>query len=691
MRVPHQRRSRRNFYWIIVAIAIFLGYALNFLYFFVDDEGIALVYAQNLLRGRGLIYSALEGPVESYSNFLQVWLDALFLGATHLIGWPKLAVFFVGKAAALAAAAACIAVTYLTMRRLPGVTDSGAVSGLAVLALSGPLALWSCSSMETASFALLVSLLTFALVAGTYTPQPHPFDRLAAVAAVLVGLDRIDGLLFSAALIGAFAMFADHSRRKALAVRVMVPAIAVLALYHGWRLWYFGNVLNLPLYAKVLYKLRPQGRLLIKAPPLPYGLRFVQLYGWTAILAVAAAVAVAVRRHRPLRPPVLACAILATYVCVVGDWMFGLRFFVALMPLIAIVASLAISVLFGTRRMLGWIVALAIVAWAAVSARAFERQYESATSAVSWLRQPTFDAGRFFGSYYGLLEVAQAHIGAGQKVAYNQAGFLPFMLNLENIDNLGICSRFYARLPAQDLFFTEVGHYAPLTAHASIGAEEAYLLDQDVPFVIQRGDLLRGANDGHVPAELMGGYYRILARDPFDNDVIYQRTARDASAYKTNPHLFFENLAHTAYVQRAVVNQRVVAPDDIAAAFPFLRESTGSVMAAESFEIDLQFALKDMQVSELDINDIRAHHHAAAVSLELLSAAGVAQYHLAFALSTGEARGVFERLPAPVKASRLVLRITTAPGERTRVSISDMRVQGQSPVLARYIRKTLRF
>jgi hypothetical protein len=35
------------------------------------------------------------------------------------------------------------------------------------------------------------------------------------------------------------------------------------------------------------------------------------------------------------------------------------------------------------------------------------------------------------------------------------------MLDLENIDELGICSRFYAQLPTRDVFFTEVGRYAP--------------------------------------------------------------------------------------------------------------------------------------------------------------------------------------------------------------------------------------
>lgn len=686
----HERLSRRNAYWLIAAVAVFLCYALNFLYFFVDDEGIPLVYAQNLLRGRGLIYTTLEGPVESYTDFLHVLLDALFLGAVHLLHWPKLSVFFVGKAAALAAGAGCVVLAFLTMRRMR-LSDPGTLSGLALLALSGPLAVWSCSAMETAPFALLVSLLTYFLVSGSQSPEPFPWDALAAVAAILVALERLDGALFSAVLLGAFIVFADRSRRIALWKRAVLPFVALLALYNGWRLWYFGNLLNLPLYAKVLYKLGPQGHIVLKGPLIPFGVRFVQIYGWTAAIIVAVAVGHATWRERLIRPLVLAGAVLITYVCGVGDWMFGLRFFVPLMPLVAVVVAVAFSVLFVDRRTLAWTAAIAVVAWSGVSARAFERGYESATRSASWLREPSFDASRFFGSYYGLLELSRTHIRYGERVAYNQAGFLPFMLNLENIDNLGICSRFYARLPVRDLFFTEVGHYAPLTSRPSIGAEEAYLLYHDVPFIIQRADLLRGAHDGHMPAELMGGYYRLLARDPHDYDAIFARTERDASEYKTNPRLFFENLAHTAYIEQVRVNKQPVAPADFGPAFPFLRESTGIVAADDTYDLDIQFSGEDVEVSELDINQIRSLHNPAAVRLELLSAAGVSQHRLTVALGTRESRGVFERLPAPVKASRLLVRITTTAGERTRVSITDLRVQGQTPELARYIREVLRF
>ena len=682
---------RRDCYWIIAAVSIFLGYASNFLYFFVDDEGIPLVYAQNLLRGRGLIYTTLEGRVESYTDFLHVLLDALFLAAVRLMHWPRLSVFFVGKAVALAAGAGCVVVTWLTIRRMKSLSDPGALSGLAVIVLSGPLAVWSCSSMETAPFALLVSLLTYALVAGSQSADSTRFDRLAAVAAVLVALERLDGILYNTALIGAFVLFADRGRRLALWNRVVLPVAAVLVVYHVWRVWYFGSLLNLPLYAKVLYKLQPQHHLLVKAPVAPYALRFIHMYGWPAVAIVVAAAGLAARRSRAIRPLVLAGAALVAYVSLVGDWMFGLRFFAALMPLVAVIIAAAFSVLFVNRRRLAWAAAMTVVVWGGISARAFERAYESETGTASWLRQPSLEANRFFGTYYGLLDVARTHIGYGERVAYNQAGFLPFMLNLENIDSLGICSRFYAHLPVRDLFFTEVGHYAPLTANPAIGAEEAYLLYQNVPFVIQRGDLLRAANNGRTPAELMGGYYRLVARDPHGNDVVYARTERDASEFRNDPRLFFENLAHPAYVETVTVNNQPIQPDEVATTLPFLRESNGSVVADAAYDLDVRFAHEDVDVSELDISEIHSNYQPVIVSLELLSASGVSLERVTLTLETGETRSYMKRLAAPVKAARLVMRIASTTRARTRVSITDLRVQGQTPELARYIRETLKF
>src|SRR5215203_4944176 len=79
---PSQRASS----WCPLAIVVlFLVHASCYLYFFVDDEGITLVYARNLLRGFGLTYAVSEGPAEGYSNFLHVLVMAGLLRTTQLL------------------------------------------------------------------------------------------------------------------------------------------------------------------------------------------------------------------------------------------------------------------------------------------------------------------------------------------------------------------------------------------------------------------------------------------------------------------------------------------------------------------------------------------------------------------------------------------------------------------------------
>ena len=81
--MPVRMIGRRDFYpsWPVAgAIVLFLIHAANYLYFFVDDEAIPFVYAQNVLKGNGLIYNSLEGRLEGYSDFLHVLWSTVILG-----------------------------------------------------------------------------------------------------------------------------------------------------------------------------------------------------------------------------------------------------------------------------------------------------------------------------------------------------------------------------------------------------------------------------------------------------------------------------------------------------------------------------------------------------------------------------------------------------------------------------------
>ncbi len=274
--------------------------------------------------------------------------------------------------------------------------------------------------------------------------------------------------------------------------------------------------------------------------------------------------------------------------------------------------------------------------------------------------------------------------------AYNQSGFLPFALDLNNVDDLGICSRFYAELPVTDVFFTEVGKYAPLSAKRSLRAADAYLLYLDVRYVIQRGDLLRAANGGVAPDELMGGYYALVGVTPGGADAVYRRTPRSTAAFRHDPRLFRENLVHPSYITSAAVDGQPLALTDVSRRFAFLRDGTGRIDVAGRRTIDLTFGAQDIDVYELDVNGIRASA-AVSVRLILLSADGQERMRETLDLPAREDQPRLVSAPPDTRANRLRIELVSPMGQPAQVDISDLRVQGQTPILADYIRRTLRF
>jgi hypothetical protein len=371
--------GRRAFLWISIAAAVaFALYASIFLCFFVDDEAIPLVYGRNLLRGRGLTYTVLEGRVEGYSDFLHVVWSAVLLGVTGWLGLSPLAPIAIGKGISFAAGIGIVLLAARMMRR-SGASTPGLVSGLAFLAVSGPLAIWSCSSLETAIFALLVSALAAVLFAGD-----HLRLRLATVLGVAIVLERIDGFLYVAGLV-AGAAAVPQLRRRELWTCAGRLAIAV-AVFHAWRYLYFGSLLSAPLAAKVLHIFAGPPQAVVNAPDETYLRSFLELYGVAAAPVFLAAAWAA--WHRPAaRAAAIALLGLGVYVGTVGDWMFGWRFAVALLPLAALILALAVTRM---RRRFAWAAAVVVAGWSGMAAVAFVDTFKDAGRwPIFWSRPET--------------------------------------------------------------------------------------------------------------------------------------------------------------------------------------------------------------------------------------------------------------------------------------------------------------
>jgi arabinofuranosyltransferase len=659
--------------WLLPLVLLaFIAHAANYLYFFVDDEAIVMVFAQNLLGGNGLSYSASEGPLEGYANFLHILLSAGWLAAVQLAGVSKLWVFAVGSLWSFLVAIGTILLAARLMSAV-GTTTVGAVAGLGFLALAGPFAAWAITSLETVT----VALLCLALIA-MLTAAPDPArDRLAAATAVVLLLYRVDGFVFVGAAFAAAFTFGGTDRRRTL-LRTIVPLTVLFgALYWAWRIWYFGTLLPMPFYAKTAFRLLPAEAVVMKLPETPYLVSFAAMYWYVPLVALAMGW-MGFTRDRRLWAIFAMLAACVAYVHMVGDWMFGFRFVVPLLPLAAILVAATVTQLAMRWRMAGAAACALILAASAVAAVQLARTPEHHAYPGSWYRGPSLSSARYFGHYHSVVEALRPHVQPGDRIAYNQAGLVAFLLELDNLDNLGLCSRFYARLPTRDVIFTEVGRYTALTNKPALRATEMFMLRHQPRYILETVHLLRVAN-GEVPSQILGGRYRLAYVDPRDEAAVYEPAAPlDAAVH--DPSRYYENLAHPANLREARIGAAVLPRRRYLPELRYLAEQTLTRDINDSYAAVLTLP-EDSVVSEIFVDRVQTSVDGRAV-LALFDGTREVYTHQAETEAT-RAEEWHLVLPLPIRADRVMLTVSTvAPGL---MRLGDLRVLGQTPTLRAFI------
>ena len=663
---------------IAAGAAVFAVHAACYLYFFVDDEAIPLVYARNLLRGHGLVYTPLEGRVEGYSDLLQVLLGAVVLGCLRVLHVADLAVLQTGKAASFAFGVGIVVLTGAMLARSRA-SLAGVTAGVAFIALAGPLAVWSCSSLEAVPFAFVITGLAAAML---IRPLRH---RTALVLTALALLYRIDGFVYTGAVIMGALIAADAVERRRIFREIVLPAAGIAIAYHLARFAYFHSLLTAPMRAKVLYKLTPDAQVIVKAPAQTYLRRFIDLFGLAAIPAFGLA-ALGAARNRQGLGLVVAATLITAYAGLVGDWMFGWRFLIPALPLTAVAIGFAVAEL---RPPLAWTVAAVVLAWSAVGAQTVAAEFVSTQHKPIWWSAPRLGEQVWLAPYADLMSLARARVAPGETIAYNQAGLLPFVLDADNIDDLGICSGFEAGLPTTDVYFTEVGRYTPLTPAPVITAPHAYLLYRRVRTIMSRTDLLRNANEGRIPSRIIGGYYALAGVDASAENALYVRTDKPADVYRQDPTAFQEDLIHISRIRRADLGGGQVPAEHLASALPFLGWKVGRLTVNGSTHLALRFADADALVSTLYAAGVSATSPVD-LTVTIFDGSGKAVVRQEAHVDPAQ-RALRVALPPGIRGRVFVLdaRTTTAP--RADLRIDNLRLMGQSVELGEYVRRMLPF
>jgi hypothetical protein len=310
-----------------------------------DDAFISFRYADNLVRGQGLVFNAGE-RVEGFTNLLwTLWTAVgLWIGSS-------------AEAWAGASGIACFAATIALLARrswqLAQVSGDGGAAiawplpAAAVLAaIHREWTIFATSGLETSLFTLLV-FGGYVLVcpvrraddgdAPEAAPAATSRQRLAAAGAVLAlaSLTRPDGVLF-AAVCGVW-LVAGRDLRGAIAFAAGFAALWLPATVA--RVAYYGELFPNTYYAKsAAIAWWSQGA---------YYARIYFVRYWPLLLAVPCAALV-----RPRRPAALELALAAVYALYVmrvgGDFMFG-RLLLPVTPLLLVLVERGLYARLGRR------------------------------------------------------------------------------------------------------------------------------------------------------------------------------------------------------------------------------------------------------------------------------------------------------------------------------------------------------
>jgi len=377
--------------------------------------------------------------------------------------------------------------------------------------------------------------------------------------------------------------------------------------------------------------------------------------------------------------------VLFIYVGVVGDWMFGFRFVVPLLAPLALLCGVGVGMIERRRRRASWVIAAAMGVWALVGAAQFEARYEASLNKVAFWKAPSTDPALRFGEYFEALQAIVPLVEPGMLIAYHEAGFVPFMLEgVENLDMLGLTSRFVAGVPTQDAVFTDVGRYYPLSFEPAHHAVHAYMLARRPALIVVRKSWMLTANRGQLIPEILGGAYS------FEREtrtfVIYRRTARRIDDAPPRAERYLENLAHPAYARRIAVNDRPVEIHAAEEQLPSLWQGGGHHVL-----LDPAWALRVELRDGAPAHELYLQGDAPSgdvhVEVTLSGRAAGAAQRFDRILAAGQPWTVSHGLDARQTVETIEIRAWSVTGAPARFRLVAVRVMGQREPLRTYLAK----
>lgn len=428
-----------SFSWLLFSCAlILLGCHCSYYWpFFSDDALISLRYADRLVDGLGLTWTAGE-RVEGYSNLLWVLLTAglHYLGMDLIVAARMLG--FLGSSMVVAA---------LIFGNRPITSDALMWRGLAVGAFvaSGPVAIWTIGGLETMLFAGLIAIaiiLSIRLIQENHWPTA---SWLALVLGLLC-ITRPDGPLICVAIACAIPSGRLVSASTTLKVWKLLCWVSILPilLYGGqlfFRIWYYGEWLP----NTALIKLSPSGYHFLVG-----GKYLLKFFATISVLLIAVGIPLFSQRKnvnklRSFFPLLLISTLWGSYIMLIGgDYFPGFR---QAMPLLVVVIFLNREIRDSWFRMTfsPWMIVLFVLIFM-VTQSFFPENERAKTERWEWDSQVlAYALVDQYGDKYPL-------------IAVTAAGSIPYWTGFDAIDLHGLNDYYLPRHKPDDYENTRVGH-----------------------------------------------------------------------------------------------------------------------------------------------------------------------------------------------------------------------------------------
>jgi len=234
---------------VVLPFGVFVGHALFFRGWIVDDAGISFAYARNLAEGQGLVAQTGAPPVEGFSNFAWVMLlTPLFLLRLFNPVWtPKLISLLL-----VLFSFVMLQRSFLMMTKHHLVVSIGA---LTMLAANTSFVVWTTSGLENPLTALILSSYFFFIVKYSGGDSSRRTVFALGLLAALIALTRPDGLLyflvFPVFLLACRAVWRMPLKKLYLDAADYLLSFSCLFLsFIVFRWLYFGDLLPNTYYAK---------------------------------------------------------------------------------------------------------------------------------------------------------------------------------------------------------------------------------------------------------------------------------------------------------------------------------------------------------------------------------------------------------------------------------------------------------